>query len=168
MLDGKLTELLDNIIKMWLEKSEIETVLQKVIDLFLVPRFHELQMDTTGEWLESLEVQSGDDSGVIRGRNYSEQLAKGREPGKLPPISAIERWVNAKLGYSGKEGNSIAWAISKKIQKEGTSWYKKGGSDLLEVLEEPKVIQFIQDEFGGIVRLRIADNLVRNAQNILA
>ena len=149
---------------MWFETSEIESVLQKVIDRFLIPRFHELKMDATGEWLQNLEVKTGDDAGTIRGRNYSEQLAKGREPGKMPPVSQIERWVNAKLGYSGPQGTSIAWAISKKIQKEGTTWHQKGGSDLIEVLEEPITIQFVQEELAGILRTRVAENLIRNTQ----
>ncbi len=150
---------------MWFETHELERILQKVIDDFLIPRFHELKMNASGEWLNSLEIQIGDDSGKIRGRDYSKQLAKGREPGKLPPIHQLERWVNVKLGISGPEATSIAWAISKKIAKEGTSWYKKGGSDLIEVLSEPKTIQFMQEELIAIAKVRVSENLVRNAQN---
>ena len=151
---------------MWFEKNELEYILQKVIDDFLIPRFNELGMNATGEWLESLEIEIGNDDGKIRGRNYSEQLAKGREPGKMPPVSQIERWVNAKLGISGSEATSIAWAISKKIAKEGTTWYKKGGTDLIEVLSEPKTIQFIQEQLSAILTVRVSERLQRNTQEI--
>ncbi|MGL5233832.1 MAG: hypothetical protein ACRC8Z_03620 [Empedobacter falsenii] len=150
---------------MFFTTNEIEAVLQKVIDNFLIPRFRELDMNATGEWLSSLEVESGNDNGKIRGRDYSEYLTKGRRPGGLPPINQLVKWVNAKLGIYGQEATSAAWAISKKIQKEGTSWYKKGGSDLLEVLEEPKTIQFIQDELGAIATVKITEQLQRNAIN---
>ena len=148
---------------MFFTQQEIENVLQKVIDLFLIPRFQELKMNATGEWLQSLEIKAELDGGTIRGRAYSEQLAKGREPGKAPPIRNIERWVNAKLGISGKEATSIAFAISKKIAKEGTSWYQKGGSDLIEVLEEKQTIEFVQNELIAIAKVRIAEQLQRNA-----
>ena len=149
---------------MWFETHELEAILQKVIDNFLIPRFNELGMNASGEWLASLEIEIGNDEGKIRGRDYSEQLAQGRRPGKAPPIKQLERWVNAKLGISGQEATSIAWAISKKIAKEGTTWYQKGGTDLIEVLSEPKTIQFMQEELGAIAQVRIAENLQRNAE----
>ncbi|MDV4026561.1 hypothetical protein CMT52_19735, partial [Elizabethkingia anophelis] len=119
---------------MWFDDKEIEAVLQKVVDNFLKPRFKELGMNASGEWLQNVGISVVDDSGTIDARAYSEELAKGRKPGKLPPVKQIEKWVNVKLGLSGNEAKSVAWAISKKIEKEGTSWYKKGGSDLIEVL----------------------------------
>ena len=150
---------------MFFNHNDVESVLQKVVDRFLIPRFKELGMMATGEWEESIEIVVGLDKGTIRGRQYSEQLAKGRKYGKRPPIAPLERWVNAKFGISGKEATSMAFAIAKKIEKEGTTWYQKGGSDLIEVLEEPKTIQFIQDELAGILKIKIEENLQRNAQN---
>lgn len=149
---------------MYLTYDEIENVLDKVLTLFLIPRFRELGMEASGEWLQNLEKVAGENSGTIRGRQYSEQLAKGREPGKLPPISALERWVTAKFGVTGPQATSMAWAVAKKIEKEGTSWYQKGGSNLLEVFEEPRTLQYIQDELSGIIKFRIAEQLQRNAQ----
>lgn len=158
---------------MWFEPSEIESVLQKVIDNFLLPRFHSSgyiskTMKATGEWERSLEIKLGDDSGTIRGRQYSEQLAKGRAPGKRPPISVLKKWAQAKFGVGEKEATSIAWAVAKKIEKVGTQYHIQGGTDLLEVLEEPRTLQFIQEELGGILKNRLAENLIRNAQKAFA
>lgn len=152
---------------MFLEKQEIESVLQKVVDLFLIPRFKELNMNASGEWLQSLEVVAENDKGIIRGKHYSKQLAKGREGGSLPPIDAIEKWVKVKFGLSGSEARQRAWAIAKKIERSGTRYYQQGGTDLLEVLEEPRVTQFIREELGAIARVKVAEELKRNAQQIL-
>lgn len=152
---------------MFLEKQEIESVLQKVVDLFLIPRFKELNMNASGEWLQSLEVVAENNKGIIRGKHYSKQLAKGREGGSLPPIDAIEKWVKVKFGLSGSEARKRAWAIAKKIEQSGTRYYQQGGTDLLEVLEEPRVTQFIREELGAIARVKVAEELKRNAQQIL-
>ena len=68
----------------------------------------------------------------------------------------------AKFGMGSKEALSMAYALSKKIEKEGTSWYQKGGSTLIEVLQEPKVIEFIQSELTVIARAEVAERLRRN------
>lgn len=154
---------------MYFTGREIEAVLLKVVDLFLIPRFRELGMNATGEWMNSLEVvANNNDSGSIRGRQYSEQLAKGRQPGKRPPIAPIEKWVTAKFGISGNQAKSMAFAISHKIANEGTTWYQKGGSDLIEVLEEPRVLEFIQNELGGILQVKLAEQIVRDSEHILS
>ena len=64
------------------EVEEVEQVLKKVVELFLVPRFKELGMPATGEWEQNLEVVAESIGGKIRGRDYSQQLAFGRKPGK--------------------------------------------------------------------------------------
>lgn len=152
---------------MYLSSDQTEEILNKVIELFILPRFQELGMRATGEWEQNLSAEAtGLNSGSIIGRQYTEQLVNGREPGKLPPISALEKWVTAKFGLTGKEATSMAWAVAKKIAKQGTSWYEKGGSNLMEVLEEPRTLQYIQEEVGGKFRLKIQEELIRNAEEI--
>lgn len=43
----------------------------------------------------------------------------GRAPGTMPPVNAIEGWVNRKLSV-GKDSHSVAWAIATKIKDRGT------------------------------------------------
>lgn len=38
----------------------------------------------------------------------------------FPPVQALEDWVRVKLGKTGKEGRSAAFAIARKISKRGT------------------------------------------------
>lgn len=154
---------------MWIEREEIERVLREVVAKFLIPKFNENEMNATGEWLQSLEVEAtDDDKGYIRGRHYTEYLAKGRPPSdKLPPISALEKWVNVKLGVSGTEATSIAFAIAHKIKNEGTKWHQQGGTDLVEVLESPEVIAYIQNELGNILKVKISERLIRETKRII-
>lgn len=134
-----------------MEDEEIEPILNEVIQRFLLPKFRELGMPATGEWEQNIEARGSS----IWGRSYTEQLVDGREPGRMPPVDALIPWVEAKLGYSGNQARSVAWAVSKKIAEEGTTWYQRGGSDLLEVLESNEVRDFLVDQIGIILRAKV-------------
>jgi len=45
---------------------------------------------------------------------YAPNVEYGRNPGKMPPVEALEGWAR-RHGMAGAE-----WAIAKKIQKHGT------------------------------------------------
>ena len=146
--------------------EEIEDLLRRVVELFLIPRFRELGMPATGEWQQNLEVVAYPENGKIRGRDYSQQLALGRKPGKRPPVAPLQKWAMAKFGVGSKEALGMAYAIAKKIEKEGTTWHQRGGSDLIEVLEEPRVLAYIETELTAIAKARVAQQLIRNAEQI--
>lgn len=48
----------------------------------------------------------------------------GRSPGKQPPVDPIEQWVKKKLKIPSNQARAIAFAISKKIGREGTERFK--------------------------------------------
>lgn len=146
----------------------IQETMQEVIDRWLIPKFDELGMNATGEWRENVEVKTGDNRGEIWARKYSEQLALGRKPGKLPPIAPIERWVNAKLGISGTQGRSVAFAVANKIAQEGTTWYQKGGSDLIEVLNSQEVVNYVNSRIGKYLQTEVELQIVRDLKETLA
>jgi len=53
-------------------------------------------------------------------------VGNGRGPGKPPPIATIERWLNAK-------GLTIsAWAVAKKIGKEGSADWRAKRTNVFE------------------------------------
>ena len=137
-----------------------------VVERFLIPKFNELGMNATGQWLDSLETEARENVGVIRGQDYSEFLARGRANGNMPPIEPLITWVGAKLGLYGAEATSAAWAIAKNIAAEGTTWYQKGGSDLLEVLESEEVVSFIQGEYRNLVAVAVKNEFERNIKEI--
>lgn len=153
---------------MTIPQETIVSIMDTVVERFLIPKFNELGMNASGQWLESLETEARGNVGVIRGQDYSEYLARGRRPGAMPPVSQIERWVNAKLGLFGSEANSAAWGIAKTIAAEGTTWYQKGGSDLLEVLESQEVIDFITEEFRNAATAQVKIEFERSVKEIFA
>ena len=147
---------------MQIPDAKFEEILNDVIRLYLIPKHKELGMEATGEWIKSLESKGN----VIRGRKYTEQLVHGRNAGKAPPIAPIEKWVNAKFGISGKQATSFAFAISKKIAKEGTTWHQRGGSDLLEVLETQEVLNYINSKIAVYFQTEITLQIQRQLQTL--
>lgn len=139
-----------------LDEQDILETMQWVVDTILIPHFMDLGLDATGEWRSSLTTRAEGQTGIIRGRKYTEQLVYGRRPGAMPPIAPLERWAKAKLGLSGQQATSAAFAIAKKIANSGTNIYQEGGTDLLEILETPetqqKIIRHLQDRFAPQVQ----------------
>jgi hypothetical protein len=123
----------------------------------LIEKHNELGMRSSGKWTESLNtvVEKGD--GFYRattyGIHYTKQLVYGREPGKFPPIKSIEDWIKNK-GIKFLESeikiSSLAFLIARKIAREGTEYYKKGGTDLVSSIYTPERIQEIIDKVSRI------------------
>jgi len=158
----------------FLTNEDIILVIEEVVERFLIPRFLELDMNASGEWIKSLEVvASNNREAVIRGRDYTYYLTKGRGPNNDQSIEALRRWavwagntfIKEWVKNKGIAADPIAVAMS--IAKKGTTWKRKGGSDLLEVLTEPDTIQFIEQKIRMIVQPRIVDALQRNAIDTL-
>lgn len=147
-------------------QDKILQIMQEVVDRFLIPRFYELNMNATGEWVQSLQVDAAPNKGIITGQPYTEQLVNGRAPGERPPVAPLERWVNAKLGIHGTQGRSIAFAVADKIAKQGTTWYQNGGSDLLEVLEEAETLRYINERIGGIMTAQAGLEIQRQLKEL--
>ena len=130
-------------------KKSIDETMEWIVSDILIPHFMGLGLNASGEWVQNLNTRAEGDQGIINGRKYTEQLVWGRKPGKRPPISALEKWVQVKLGLSGKQALGAAFAISNKIAQEGTEIYKNNGTDLLEVLNKPENIRRINEYLGS-------------------
>ena len=153
----------------WTDR-EILDVMTEVIDLYLIPRYKELGMKASGEWEKSLETQrTGTNEAVIRGRFYSEFLAKGRGANRDQSEEGLRRWavwagntfIKKWVEDKGLATNPIAVAYN--IAKRGTSWKRKGGSNLLEVLTEPETIRYVQQRLRAIATAKVTEQLQRNA-----
>lgn len=144
-------------LKSMLSDSEIEKVINVVIQKVLFPKFRELGMDASGEWLRTTQA----DKNTIIGPDYTKYLVNGRPPGKRPPIAPIEKWVEAKLGLSGRQATSAAFAISTVMAEKGTTWHQKGGSDLLEVLESKEVYELFVKTYALEVQAIVSENFRR-------
>lgn len=148
------------------DETIIQTM-QGVIDLFLKPKFIELGMNASGQWLNSLEPRVVNGVGEIWGMDYTYWLANGRKPGKAPPITPLINWVNAKFGIGGAEAKSIAFAVAKKIKKEGTDYYPDG-TDLLNVLYSNEVINYIYSQYGTAINAELNKILIKQLNDNFA
>ena len=143
--------------------------MEEVIDRFIIPRFNSSgykgkSMSASGNWLNNLKSRVEGQRSIISAPKYTEQLAKGRKPGKLPPISKLIEWAKIRFNADGEEARRIAWAVAKKIEKEGTKYYQDGGTKLVEVLSEQATIQYIKEKLTATIKVTIADNLLRIAK----
>lgn len=148
-----------------LDDTLIEEALDQVIQI-LIYKYDTLGMRATGRWAEGLEGVVVQGNGVVKGYPYTQQLVLGRAPGKLPPIAPLERWVKAKLGLTGKQATRAAFAVATTIAQEGTSWYQRGGSDFLEVLNTQEVLEAFYGHIGKHLRFQIEQELKRQLKEV--
>jgi hypothetical protein len=141
---------------------EFESIKKDLID-----KHNELKMKASGKWQSTLnvEISGNDDLTIARiyGEHYTEQLVYGREPGKFPPIKAIEKWIYDKgIQAIGKQIkiSSLAFLIARKIAKEGTEYFKQGGTDLVSSVYTPERIQSIIDKVKEIDLAYITKGLI--------
>lgn len=139
--------------------KEMERLISELID-----SHNRLGMKATGDWIESLEYEVDGTTSKITGNKYTEQLVQGREPGRRPPIDPLQRWAQAKFGVGEKEARGIAFAVSKKIAESGTTWYEKGGSDLLEAVFTDENLEKVRDGVAEVVTLTVSNDLIRQLQ----
>ena len=101
----------------------------------LVKKYNELGLRASGKWERSLRHETKETvkgyEVIQYGEHYSYQLENGRNPGKFPPIKAIEQWVKDKgIIATDISQKSLIFLISRKIATEGIkvpNLYNKGG-----------------------------------------
>ena len=121
----------------------------------LIAKHKALGMEASGKWIKALdsiiETTENNLNAVLKNFAYTEQLTQGREPGTFPPVGAIKQWIIDKP-ITPKDNisiDSLAWAISTKIFREGTDYYPDG-TDLIDSVITPKRIKKIIDKVGSI------------------
>lgn len=145
--------------------DEFELIKKELADKHI-----ELGMKSSGKWQSSLQVESGNEFGRVIGEPYTEQLVDGRKPGKFPPIQAIEQWIIDKGIIANIEGNikisSLAFLIARKIAREGTKYFKQGGTDLVDAVFTPQRVQKIIDRLGEVLTFEISSKITKELKNI--
>jgi len=117
--------------------------------------------DATGDLIRSL------DSNVIKNskgftiqllaNDYYQYVDNGRKPGKMPPIRAISKWVNAR-GISA----DAAWPIAKSIGMNGIRATNVTDKTIKQITQNRKYKQF-EDDLVDWVDDAI-DNLLNNIE----
>ena len=94
-------------------KQEFDSIIEDIKNLY-----NASGKRTSGEFEKGMEVTQTTSTTTLLGYPY----LSGRMKGKMPPVENIKKWIEGK-GITPLKGNitSLAWAIAKKIAKEGTS-----------------------------------------------
>jgi hypothetical protein len=135
---------------------QAKDILQEEFELLkqeLIQKYDEKGMRASGNWANSLEVQTNDFSAKLLGEQYSEQLEYGRKSGKQPPSKVIEQWIRDKglmQRITSKISiSSLAFLIARKIGREGWKRQGYGGVELISEVVTPERIQKIIDRVSA-------------------
>lgn len=152
--------------------AEIDVSVQKILEQEfelirqeLIAKHIELGMKASGRWIDSLESVASKNNIKLIGEHYTDQLVYGRRPGRMPPVKAIEQWIKDKGIVRNIPITSLAWAIAKKIQREGTNYFQQGGTDLISSVITEKRIQSIINKIGNEVLLDIVPYFINRFKN---
>lgn len=123
----------------------------------LIAKYKELNMRASGQWENALRVEvspinGGGLRGIISGADYTYYMQHGRKAGKIPPIQVIEQWILARGIRPIQEKmntNALAWAIAKKIARDGTKRMQAGGAPaFIDAIITPERVQHIIEKVG--------------------
>lgn len=132
--------------------SEDDKIIREEIDAILsdIRKLYEASgKKASGEFGKGLEAIYEPNKGTIRGFVY---LA-GRKAGKMPPVGAILNWLKIRGIRSVRKNQSVrslAWAIAKKIAKEGTKQ-----ENALKIYEEVITPQRINKIIDRVAKLNV-------------
>lgn len=142
-----------------------EQGLQEIGDEFVRRLRSEMErknLNDTGRASDSLEAEAKTDKLLIYGLARVLFLEFGRSPGSMPPVNVIQGWVERKLGVSSDESRGVAFAIAKKIGKEGTNIF----TDRAKGLQIELILQNIYNELSKVIldfkAQEITNGLIKN------
>lgn len=139
----------------------ISEILQTEFELIrqdLIKKHNELGMKASGKFEDNLEVLYKEIENriiiSIQGMRYTGALQFGRGPTSTsqvsnpPLIEMIEEWIKVK-GIRPIESSistrQLAFLITRKIHKEGTRYFREGGTDLVSsVITEKRMDSILQ------------------------
>ena len=140
----------------------------------LVEKYDSLGMRATGQWERRLQTfiawQEGKIIAKIVGEDYTYYMQHGRKDGKLPPIRAIEAWIQAK-GIQPIEKkmkiSSLAFAIAHKIGQMGTRRFQNNGKpEFIDDVITPERIQSIIDKVGEGYIIQFSSDIIKIIEEI--
>ncbi len=95
--------------------------------------------NATGRSKASIKVVNTTQStGQLIGSQSIEYVFKGRPPGKMPPLSSIIDWCNARGLPRG-----VAWVVAKTIADSGTKLWQSKRNIFDEIITEEKINAFV-------------------------
>ena len=95
-------------------KAEIDSIIEDILTMY-----EDSGKKTSGQFGDGLEAVYSNNGNTVQLFGYG--YLAGRKAGKMPPVKAIETWVINKGLAASANASGLAWAIAKKIAKEGTN-----------------------------------------------
>ena len=129
------------------------------------PYAFDVPLNASGNAASLLDFRLTDSYAEIIGAGYTFQMKFGREPGKPPPSSVIMQWLDDKQIAIPERltKKSFAFLIARKIGREGTFVYRKGGIPLFEdILNQDfinRIAGLIIEMIGTEIRLTFTETL---------
>lgn len=121
-------------------------------------------MRSSGKWADSLEVIANENTVVLIGEEYSQQLETGRKEGRFPPIADIKKWILDKGVFTSALQNislsSLAFLIARKIANNGWKRERFGGVELISSVVTGERMQKIIDEVGNVMMVQISSEII--------
>ena len=121
-------------------------------------------MRSSGKWADSLEVIANENTVVLMGEEYSQQLETGRKEGRFPPIADIKKWIIDKGVFTEAlqtmKLSSLAFLILRKIKQKGWKRENHGGVELISSIITEDRIQKIIDQVGAVEAFRLTTEIV--------
>lgn len=127
-------------------------------------------MNNTGQAANSFRYKWVSDTRLviyseIPGYNYIYTLEFGRKPGKMPPTESIRQWLEQRgIQPPDISQKSLAFLIARKIGREGSLVYRKGGNT--GIISEVQTEKWIKDNFVDPIEQDLKRNLATELSNV--
>lgn len=140
----------------------------------IVSKYKELGMEASGNFEREIEndvkeTNSGF-SAKILGADYSQQLELGRNGGKQPPSSIIEKWIIDKGVFAQAlqsiSLSSLAFLIARKIGREGWNRKEHGGVELISQVVTEERVQDIINKVGETLAVRFSQEIILKIKEV--
>lgn len=130
----------------------------------MISKFNQLGLRASGRWEDlcqvEIDIQGFSIEAKIIVAHYTIQLAIGRKPGKFPNLRDIEKWVDVKGNKPpGISKDTWVFLVARKIAREGTEIYKRGGTDLIEATITKEWLTGLQRKFADRMHQAVKENL---------
>ena len=139
--------------------EELMSLRQRIIDNHL-----RAGQKASGRTIQSLRVEATEDEGILFGRKAFGTLETGRRGGRVPAgfYHIILQWVKDK-GIQVEKPKTFAYFVARKIAREGTSLYRRGGREDIYSSEIPKTVESIGKRIMGLLTMEV-DNININSK----
>ena len=139
--------------------EELLSLRQRIIDNHL-----RAGQKASGRTIQSLRVEATEDEGILFGRKAFSTLETGRRGGRVPAgfYHIILQWVKDK-GIQVEKPKTFAYFVARKIAREGTSLYRRGGREDIYSSEIPKTVESIGKRIMGLLTMEV-DNININSK----